>query len=117
MRGILLMNWPLGAMACALFLSGCKGASGFSPSPELPFSGQQPGQASIRVAHHQSKIRHIVIVIQENRSLNNLFYGFPGAKTVKYGYDTHKQKIELKPVGLATTWDVEHNVDGVLSGV
>ena len=53
-----------------------------------------------------SKIKHIVIIIQENRSFNNLFYGYPGAKTVKYGYDSGGQKIELKPFRLATTWDL-----------
>ena len=45
-----------------------------------------------------SKIQHVVIVVQENRSFNDLFYGFPGAKTVKYGYDTGNKKIELKPI-------------------
>ena len=48
------------------------------------------------------KIKHVVIVVQENRSLNDLFYGFPGAKTAKYGYDSKNQKIPLQPIGFAT---------------
>ena len=56
-----------------------------------------------------SKIQHIVIIVQENRSFNNLFYGFPGAKTVKYGYNTKGDKIALQPVGLETTWDIVHD--------
>jgi phospholipase C len=59
-----------------------------------------------------NKIDHIVIVIQENRSLNNLFYGFPGAKTVTYGYDSKNKKVDLTPIGLATGWDLEHNSEG-----
>ena len=55
------------------------------------------------------KIKHVVIVIQENRSFNNLFYGFPGAKTAKYGYDSHGKRILLKPIGLETTWDLDHS--------
>src|SRR5271165_2764778 len=55
------------------------------------------------------KIQHVIIVIQENRSFNNLFYGYPGAKTEKYGYDSHGQKIELKPIGLETKWDIDHS--------
>ncbi|HEY2474023.1 MAG TPA: hypothetical protein VGI19_04395, partial [Candidatus Cybelea sp.] len=61
------------------------------------------------------KIKHVIIVIQENRSFNNLFYGYPGAKTVTYGYDTKNQKIALKPIGLATTWDLAHNYQGFLA--
>jgi len=50
-------------------------------------------------SHHASginKIQHVVVVIQENRSLDNLFQGFPGADTRSYGYDSSGQKI--KPV-------------------
>jgi len=31
------------------------------------------------------KITHIVYIVQENRSFNNLFYEYPGAYTVKEG--------------------------------
>jgi phospholipase C len=60
----------------------------------------------------RSKIKHVVIIIQENRSLNNLFYGFPGARTSKYGYDSKGKKVELNPISLSTTWDVEHDPFG-----
>jgi phospholipase C len=62
-----------------------------------------------------SKIQHIVIIVQENRSFNDLFYGFPGAKTQTYGYDTKGDKIPLRPVGLETTWDIEHDLHGFLT--
>jgi phospholipase C len=32
-----------------------------------------------------SKIKHVVFIVQENRSFNNLFYGYPGATTYKSG--------------------------------
>ncbi len=72
----------------------------------------------IGAVHHYpsgSKIQHVVIIVQENRSFNNLFYGFPGAKTATYGYDTHGNKIELQPVGLETYWDIEHDLGGFLA--
>jgi phospholipase C len=55
------------------------------------------------------KIKHVVIIVQENRSFDNLFYGFPGADTQSYGYDEKGDKITLQPIGLATTWDIEHD--------
>jgi phospholipase C len=93
---------PLGLMLA--FIAGCSGNTAVSPVP--------PG-AQKRVAMHRhassNKIQHIVIIIQENRSFNNLFYGFPEAKTVKYGYDAHGKKIVLQPVDLETTWDIDHS--------
>jgi phospholipase C len=55
------------------------------------------------------KIKHVIIIIQENRSFDNLFYGYPGADTQSYGYNEKDQKIALQPVGLATDWDIEHD--------
>ena len=55
------------------------------------------------------KIQHVVIIIQENRSLDNLFQGFFGADTVSYGYNKQSQKITLRPVRLEARWDFEHS--------
>jgi phospholipase C len=61
------------------------------------------------------KIQHVVIIVQENRSFNDLFYGFPGAHTVSYGFDSHGRKIRLRPIGLQTTWDVDHSSSSFFS--
>ena len=55
------------------------------------------------------KIQHVVIIMEENRSFNDLFYGFPGARTAKFGYDARGNRIELLPVGLEATWDLDHS--------
>ena len=44
------------------------------------------------------KITHIVYIVQENRSFNNLFYGYPGAYTVTEGKDSKGQTIKLQAV-------------------
>lgn len=54
-------------------------------------------------------IQHVVFIIQENRSFNNLFMGYPGATTATYGYDESGTKITLRPIDLSTTWDVGHD--------
>ncbi|MGA8575863.1 MAG: alkaline phosphatase family protein [Candidatus Cybelea sp.] len=102
----------------ALCLSACNGAnSGLSAAPgsQLGFQPPRPGVLAPlhgRRPSSNGKIQHVVIIIQENRSLNNLFYGFPGAKTVKYGYNTRNEQITLQPVPLEDTWDVQHDSYG-----
>jgi phospholipase C len=99
----------------ALMLAACNGTGVLNPSAALPLvREQQPPQTVARAAdpHDTSskgKIQHVVIVVQENRSFNNLFYGFPHATTSRYGYDSHGNKIALKPITLATIWDVDHS--------
>jgi phospholipase C len=56
-----------------------------------------------------SPIQHVVFIVQENRSFNNLFMGFPGATTQNYGYDQQGDKISLQPSDLASAWDIAHN--------
>ena len=56
-----------------------------------------------------SKISHIVIVLQENRSFDNLFQGFPGADVQSYGYTSSGTQVTLAPVSLAAPWDLGHN--------
>jgi phospholipase C len=95
-------------IAVAAILCGC---GGIAASPGLAVPNQRSSPTASRHAT-QSKIAHIVIIVQENRSFNNLFYGYPGAKTATYGYNTNGEKIELQPVTIATKWDLEHNAKG-----
>jgi phospholipase C len=100
----------------ALALSGCSGSSAANPSSALPLVRQQtaPQQRlarmpDVRDLGSRGKIKHVVIVMQENRSFNNLFYGFKGATWASYGYDSNGNKVTLNPIGLETTWDIDHS--------
>jgi phospholipase C len=94
------------AVSCVV--SACGGSGGLSGNastmPGLPNMKDRPSTSY--------PIQHVVIIVQENRSFNDLFYGFPGAKTAKYGYDSYNQKIKLVPIGLETSWDIEHDSYG-----
>jgi phospholipase C len=89
----------------AALLAGC-GASAGAPS-SLPHAQSAPQGID--------KIAHIVIVVQENRSFDDLFYGFPGAHTVKYGFDSFGHKIKLRPIDLQADIDIVHNADAFFS--
>jgi phospholipase C len=55
------------------------------------------------------KIRHIVYIVQENRSFNNLFLGYPGAYTVPKGMDSKGNTIVLQPVPLRKQYTIDHS--------
>jgi phospholipase C len=55
-----------------------------------------------------SPIKHVVVIVQENRSVDNLFNGLPGADTVRSGRDSHGQKVNLKAVPLTGQYDMSH---------
>ena len=68
-------------------------------------------------------IKHVVIMMQENRSFNNIFAGFPGATTALTGACEPAQwcksgTAKLKPVTLETTdrlglgTDIDHSHNG-----
>lgn len=70
-------------------------------------SGNALTPPALRHRRSASPIQHIVIIMQENRSFDNLFYGFPGANTATYGYG-HGVKYTLKAKSLVTTLDPNH---------
>ena len=90
--------------AVALLAAGCSG-SGATPS------GSAAGLPAVLRAG-TSPIKHVVFIIQENRSFNNLFMGYPGAPTQNYGYDQNGNKIALHPQRLQQNWDIDHSSTG-----
>jgi phospholipase C len=62
-----------------------------------------------------AKIRHVVIIIQENRSFDNLFQGYPGADTVSTGKSSLGRTIALHPVSLATRYEIDHSANAMFS--
>jgi phospholipase C len=92
----------LALATAAALLTGCQGNGGLGSQTEIPGARRQSS----------GLIQHVVIIVQENRSFNNLFMGYPGATTQSYGYNSKKQQIALQPVTLATTWDLEHDANG-----
>jgi len=54
------------------------------------------------------KIKHIVYIVQENRSFNDLFNGYPGAYTVSKGMAGTKT-IDLTPAPLSEQYVIDHS--------
>jgi phospholipase C len=100
------MNSVRSSLLALLFtITGCAQNSTFAPS--FPSAGRtSPGVVHTPAA--ASKIRHIVIIVQENRSVNNLFNGLPGAGTVKVGKNSQGQSVTLQPHLLNAPYDLSH---------
>ncbi len=73
-------------------------------APQLPASSHLHDPAA-DIGH---KIRHVVIIVQENRTLDNLFHDFPGADTADYGKDSKGDVVQLKPESLTKPVDISH---------
>ncbi len=92
------------AIAVSLALAACNGGTS-SLSGALPFA-QHHGSGS-------SPIQHVVIIVQENRSFDNLFAKFPGGATrgkekVKKGGKYVDKWVKLKPHTLVMGNDLQH---------
>ena len=89
------------AAACLaiLGLAACSAGSGAAP----PSAGAPVDKTGA------GKIEHVVYIVQENRSFNNLFQGYPGAYTVPAGKGSRGQSIPLAPVGLAYQYVIDHS--------
>ncbi len=87
---LLLMSFPI--------LSGCGTAAPDPASPVVPPT----------TAPSASPIQHIVVIMQENRSFDNMFNGFPGADTAQSGMDG-KVVRPLVQQGLGGGPDLDHS--------
>ena len=61
------------------------------------------------------KIKHVVWIVQENRSFNNMFEGYPHATTAPSGKTSNGQTVKLKPVSLTVTYDIDHGAQGMFA--
>jgi len=53
-------------------------------------------------------IKHVVIIVQENRSFDNLFAGYPGADAPMTGTMSNGKQVALGPISMRTT-DIDHS--------
>jgi phospholipase C len=90
-------------VAALMLLAGCAG--GNTVTSTLVTTPQRVERAG----NSATPIQHIVVIVQENRSVDDLFQFLPGADTQSYGYDTKHDKITLQPVPLTAPYDMQHN--------
>ena len=100
-------------LACALF-AGCGGGGGASSpgGPPVPVATATPPGGS-----PASVIKHVVIIVQENRTPDNLFQGLPGADIASSGLTHDGRTVALTPNDLGTTVDIWHQHSDALRDI
>jgi len=73
------------------------------------------GTSRVEAAFPEGRITHVVFVVQENRSFDNLFNGFPGADTVRAGRRHDGSLVRLHMVSLDDGTEVDHARDSFLN--
>lgn len=100
-----------------LFIAALAGASA-----ALAGCGQKPlpymqGSTALRALNKTGagKIDHVVFIVQENRSFDNLFQGYPGADTVSEGKDSKGNTIKLRPESLGAWYVIDHSAQAMFA--
>jgi phospholipase C len=57
----------------------------------------------------KNRLRHVVIVVQENRTFDNFFHGFKGAAYATFGYAKNGSRVPLHATSLRGSADILHN--------
>ncbi len=55
-----------------------------------------------------SPIEHVVVIVQENRTVDDLFQFLPGANTQSWGLGPGNQQIRLQSESLTAKYDLSH---------
>jgi phospholipase C len=75
-----------------------------------PALGGTSAAGAVAAGHRASTpIRHVVVIVQENRTPDYLFQGIPGADIARYATDSHGQRVALHKISLQTSWDLQHS--------
>jgi phospholipase C len=85
------------------------GAACSAGLPSGPAGTARPSIARAGPAATARRIEHVIVVIKENRSFNNLFATFPGADGKTVGRMSDGQSIALRETNLAARVDFGHS--------
>jgi phospholipase C len=101
--------WGCGATGGALTVAGHRSQDlGFSPPGGVGPGLQTNDLSSVVRSPWFGKIKHVIIIIQENRTPDNLFHGLPGANIATTAVDSNGRVVPLVPVSLRARFDIDH---------
>jgi phospholipase C len=98
----------------ALTLSGCSAPRTAGDAGMLPY---MRGGDALRALNDTGagKITHVVYIVQENRSFDDMFRGYPGADTASSGMNSYGQTIKLRATSLHDVYIVDHSAQAMFA--
>jgi len=97
------------ALPVLAVLIACSGGTSTLPSSAPNAVANDFASASVR-----KHIKHVVIIVQENRSFDNIFAGFPGADSQTFGYMSNGAKVSLQPIPFEVRDMAHYYVTGIM---
>ena len=119
-----------GTFAAFALLIACSGRGTIAPMPQgqgIEARGHIGAPIDALKLRTKTPIQHVFIIIQENRSFDNLFNGYPGANTVPQGLaiqmgasgtpipGASPTTVPLQPQPLEELWDPSHTLGSWLT--
>jgi phospholipase C len=92
----------LACFLAVMLVSACSSPSSQSTVPSTA------SRVALQRSAGSSKIQHVIVIMQENRSFDNLFFGFPGANTATSG-SGHGKTYQLQQLPLIWKFDLRHD--------
>ncbi|MBV8345585.1 MAG: hypothetical protein JO190_11450, partial [Candidatus Eremiobacteraeota bacterium] len=103
---------PLRNLAAASAAISTLAACSASNAPALPPARSSEVFQSV-LGTGAGKIEHVVYIVQENRSFDDMFAGYPNADTASSGKTSKGQRIKLTPVSLADQYEIDHSANAM----
>ena len=101
------MQWKRAAAALVLAAAGCGGQ--MQPAGSAPTgAGPLLAAPSMIRGTKSSQIKYVIIIVQENRTPDNLFQGLKGADIATSGKNSLGETVQLHKVPLEVDYDMEH---------
>ena len=97
----------------ALAAAAACSSGGGSSSPSVPIE-PPPSQGPPQTGPEGKYLKHVVVIVQENRTFNDIFAGFKGADSTMYGYTHTGAKVKLRPMSFKGP-DIFHNWPNAMS--
>ena len=107
MRVLNLTVYAFAVCGALAALAGCGSRQSAAPGvmPQAPAN-----QARSARPASATPIHHLIVVVQVGRSFDNLFAGYPGAESAKFGLSSGGERVPLKPITLQTNGKPGHGV-------
>jgi phospholipase C len=68
-----------------------------------------PAAATISATTTRTPIKHVIVIVMENRSFDNVYHGYPGVDAANFGRDHEGALVQLQPTPFEGTCDPDHS--------